>query len=546
MTFPGTHEAAYRPHIDVSAFGWIAIAAALAFVEAFAALIDWQLGLALALALIFAAIVLTRPVLLLPLAVITVFIESLVFAGLPVTRLLAPAALIMVLVELLRGGARIRPGAPLVAASLYVAWAVASGAWTLSAPGTQYLLQSLGISLVYFLASASLPRSEADLRHFLYVVAFGAGLMGTLSVLAFAGMSSPPGIDLLQAGRSQGGVGDPDFFAAIQLVVVPLVLVLASETTNKVLRVALYLTLLPILASIFTSLSRGAFIGVIVLGTLFLVSRPERLFRSRQEKALALVVVALGMIGFFSRPFLRDQVVTRAQSIYAPQTQEDKTGSGRTNIWKAAARTASENPVLGVGYGSFRYISEELILQTPGVDLEVYGDRSEGDNYAAHQTYLGTAAELGFTGLFLYLGILVTTGLALRRTVKRAALLGAPFVGRVAHALLAGADDVGSHGRLPQHGDGADVLGHRRPQPRLTEAAARALGRGKARLPGALERTDVVAAPRWALPAGDVRARRRVGARAVDRRASAREPEIAARARDELRVGADVAADANL
>ena len=93
--------------------------------------------------------------LLLPLAVITVFIESLVFAGLPVTRLLAPAALIMVLVELLRGGARIRPGAPLVAASLYVAWAVASGAWTLSAPGTQYLLQSLGISLVYFLASAS-------------------------------------------------------------------------------------------------------------------------------------------------------------------------------------------------------------------------------------------------------------------------------------------------------------------------------------------------------------------------------------------------------
>lgn len=104
MTFPGTHEAAYRPHMDVSAFGWIAIAAALAFVEAFAALIDWQLALAVALAVIFAAIILTRPVLLLPLAVVTVFIESLVFAGLPVTRLLAPAALIVVLVELLREG----------------------------------------------------------------------------------------------------------------------------------------------------------------------------------------------------------------------------------------------------------------------------------------------------------------------------------------------------------------------------------------------------------------------------------------------------------
>ena len=261
--------------------------------------------------------------------------------------------------------------------------------------------------------------------------------MGTLSVLAFAGMSSPPGIDLLQAGRSQGGVGDPDFFAAIQLVVVPLVLVLASETTNKALRVALYLTLLPILASIFTSLSRGAFIGVVVLGTLFLVSRPERLFRSRQEKALALVVVALGMIGFFSAVPPRSGGDACAVDLRAAEPG-GQDGLGAHEHLEGCGEDGEREPVLGVGYGSFRYISEELILQTPGVDLEVYGDRSEGDNYAAHQTYLGTAAELGFTGLFLYLGILVTTGLALRRTVKRAALLGAPFVGRVAHALLLG------------------------------------------------------------------------------------------------------------
>ena len=243
---------------------------------------------------------------------------------------------------------------------------------------------------------------------------------------------------LTQAGRSQGGVGDPDFFAAMQLVVIPLMLVLASETRNPRTRLVLYAGLMCVLASAFTSLSRGAFIGIMVLGILFLASRPERLFRSRGEKAFAIVIVAIGLVGFFSRPFLRDQIVTRAQSIYAPQNEEDKTGSGRTNIWKAAARTAGENPFLGVGYGSFKYISEDLILHTPGVNLEVYGDREEGDNYAAHQTYLGTAAELGFTGLFLFVSVIISTMLALRKTAKRAAALGSPFVGRVAHALVLG------------------------------------------------------------------------------------------------------------
>ena len=33
--------------------------------------------------------------------------------------------------------------------------------------------------------------------------------------------------------------------------------------------------------------------------------------------------------------------------------------------------------------------------------------REEGDNLVAHNTYLGTSAELGLVGLALYLGVLV-------------------------------------------------------------------------------------------------------------------------------------------
>lgn len=422
----------------MSAVGWGALAAVLALIEAFAAQRNVKLALVFAVAVIFAALVVSRPVLLLPIAVVTVNIENLTFSGSAVTRLLAPAALLVVVAEVLRGGGRIRAASPLWWACAYAGWALASALWTESLKGSQFLLQSLAIALVFLLAFAALLNTERELRVVLYVIGLIATLMGTLSVIAFGGNLTIPHVELLQDGRSQGGVGDPDFFAAMQLVAAPLILVLASEAKGRYLRLGLYGALLAVLASVFTSLSRGGFLAVVVLAVLLIVSNPEHIFRSRGEKAAAILVIALGLTFFFSRPFIRAEVVNRAETIYAPKTKEDETGSGRTNIWKAAIKTAGENPVLGIGFGSFIYVSEELILNTPGVDLAVYGDRGEGSNYMAHNTYLGSAAELGLMGLALLLGVLVSTGLMLRRTATRAFAVGKPFTGRVAHALLLG------------------------------------------------------------------------------------------------------------
>jgi O-antigen ligase len=422
----------------VSIGGWAALAGLLALVEAMAAFVDWKVGLVVVLAVLVTLLVLTRPAFLLPVAGAIVFLEDAHFMGMAVTRLFAPAAVLFVALEFLRGTARVRPGLPLALVAAYLAWAVASGLWTVSIEGTQFLLQSLAIALAFMIVFAALPKSEADVRRLLYSLSFTAAIVGGLSVIAFGSPFDLPGIDLLQAGRSQGGVGDPDFFAAMQLVTVPLALVMASETKNARVRLALYAAVLTILASVFTSLSRGGFLAVAVLGLLFLVSRPERLFRSRHEKAIALLVVVLGMVAFFSRPYVREEVVSRAETIYAPKTKDDASGSGRTNLWKAAAKTAGEHPLTGIGFGGFGSISQELLFQTPGVDLDVQQIREEGDYFVAHNTYLGTAAELGLPGLLLYLGLIFATGFTLRRTAERAAAAGAPFIGRVAHALVLG------------------------------------------------------------------------------------------------------------
>ena len=442
MSYPAvrytpTSLLATRPRLAL--FAWIAAAGFVALLQAAASTISWKIGLAAVIALFFSMVLIARPALLLPLAGITVVLEAVTLSGMPVTRLLAPGAAMVVIAEFLRGGGRVRPSAPLFFATLYISWAIMSGVWSDGPDGTRFLLQSLAIALIYMFAFAILLNTERDLKVFLYPLISVAALIAGLSVIAFGSPTMEiPYLDLLQAGRAQGAVGDPDFFAGMCLVFVPLGIVLASEAQRRWVRWLMVAATVTLLGGTFLSLSRGAFLATIVLGVMFLASRPERLFRARREKAAALFVVALGMIGFFSRPFLREQVVSRAESIYAPKTQEEASGAGRTELWKGAIRTARENPILGVGYGSFPIISQELILHTPGVNPLVFQKRKQGDNFVAHNTYLGTAAELGFTGLFLYLAVLISTGLSLRSTSKRALEAGAPFVGRVAHALVLG------------------------------------------------------------------------------------------------------------
>jgi O-antigen ligase len=437
VRYPSTSVLSARPRLAL--FLWIGAACFIALLQAFASTISWKIGLAAVIALFFSMVLIARPPLLLPLAGITVLLEAVTLSGMAVTRLLAPGAAMVVIAEFVRGGGRIRPSPPLVFATLYVSWAILSGLWSDGPDGTRFLLQSLAIALIYTFAFALLLNSERDLKTFLYPVVLVAALIAGLSVIAFGtpGLKIPY-LELLQAGRAQGAVGDPDFFAAMCLVFIPLGIVLASEAQQKWVRLTTYAATLTLLAGTFLSLSRGAFLATVVLGTMFLISKPERMFRARREKAAALVVIGLALIGFFSRPFLREEVVTRAQSIYAPKTQEEASGAGRTELWKGAIRTARENPIFGVGYGSFPIISQELILHTPNVNPLVFQKRREGDNFVAHNTYLGTAAELGFTGLFLYLALVVSTGLTLRRISKQAMERGAPFVSRVAHALVLG------------------------------------------------------------------------------------------------------------
>lgn len=414
---------------------WAALAAALALVLAAASAMDLRLAAGLAILLGIGAAVSARPSNLLWILAASIFLETLTVGGFTISRIIAPVALLVVVVELLRGRAALSGAAPLAWVAAYALWALASGIWTVSTDGTIFLLSSLAIALVYMLAFAVLLRTQEELEQTLLVLAFASLLIGLLAVAVYFDELGGFG-ETLQGGRAQGGVGDPDFFAAYQLVTLPLVLVMVGRVSQPWLQLTLAGTAIVILGSVITSLSRGAFIALLFLILLLFAWPARTLFGSRRNKAVVLIVMALGSGVVASRAL--PELVARITSIVSPADQEEARGSGRLDVWLAARRSIDERPLLGLGYGGFQRSSNELILRTPGIDPRVYKPREAERGLETHNAYLGTTADLGLVGLVLYLGLLISTVLFLRRTAKEAQEAGQPFIGRVANALVLG------------------------------------------------------------------------------------------------------------
>ena len=395
---------------------WAALATGSALVLGGAAVADTVVALAFALGLALVLIVTVRPAALLVILTATVSLSVVTLSGVTISRIAAPLTLLVVLAALIRGAGSLRPAAPLLWVFLFALWAVASGFWSVSPGGTAFQLGSLAIAVVYMLAFASLLSSRSDLDRVLYsfaVTALGVGIFGIVS----------------SRGRAEGISGDANAFALVQVVALPLVIVLASEARRLWARAGLYVVAVTIVVSVLASLSRGGLLTLLAVTLLALTIPARTFFRSRGQKALVILLLCTGAgYGFQTTA---QALPDRIDAIFV---QEDRTGSGRLNAWRAAWAAIQERPVLGLGYGGFDPSANDLLLRTPGVDLSNQNLRPEG--LKAHSTFIGTLAELGVPGLLLLLGILGSTARALWRTARRAHQVGSLFLARAASALL--------------------------------------------------------------------------------------------------------------
>ena len=169
-------------------------------------------------------------------------------------------------------------------------------------------------------------------------------------------------------------------FAFILATSLPFMFFLLGGT--RALRPLLLAAIAFVSAAILLSLSRGAFLGLAAGFVVFVLTDRRRLQVTLTAGALA----AIGtLFVIHTNPQRFHQAVTLKQNV----AQENV--STRFGAWSAAARLASDHPLLGVGPGNFQFHYNELTGQPLGtVTLKV-----------AHNALLDVGAELGLVAMAL-------------------------------------------------------------------------------------------------------------------------------------------------
>ena len=189
--------------------------------------------------------------------------------------------------------------------------------------------------------------------------------------------------------------------ASITLLMTGLALSIATvKTQSSRVRWAVALTVPVMLTLLLLTQSRGAFLGLLVgFG-------PPVLARIRKRPALlagpVLIVACVIAVLVPRAAWHRLEGITKLTSSETI-AQADTQGSAenRLQIMKTAWHIFITNPVVGVGIGCYNEANERYAPEL--------GKRD------AHNTYLGLAAETGLPGLVLWLGLVGSVLLQLRR-----------------------------------------------------------------------------------------------------------------------------------
>lgn len=126
-------------------------------------------------------------------------------------------------------------------------------------------------------------------------------------------------------------------------------------------------------------------IGFLIVGIASLVFLYRMKNYARQMATFIVIVVALGLLSLS----ISNSLVPTVTSIF----ERNESFTGRTDIWRAVRDVASRNPLLGVGYGGYWGLQDELIYSKFRVR-------------EAHSGYLEVYLDAGVVGITLLFAFL--------------------------------------------------------------------------------------------------------------------------------------------
>lgn len=195
--------------------------------------------------------------------------------------------------------------------------------------------------------------------------------------------------------RIAGPLGDPNFFAQILLVMVPVALALATWERTMWRRVAGYAAAGILVAGTVLTYSRGGALALAFVMGLSLVDRKHRWRDLGASVLLLALVVVLLPDSFMRRVTTLEQLITRPDQTMRPDSSFEK----RKLLVSTAWRMFLDHPVAGVGAGNYTTRFDEY-ADDVGSAAREYDDPAE--RHFPHNLYLEIGAETGLIGLVLF------------------------------------------------------------------------------------------------------------------------------------------------
>ncbi|HSL19898.1 MAG TPA: O-antigen ligase family protein [Vicinamibacterales bacterium] len=208
--------------------------------------------------------------------------------------------------------------------------------------------------------------------------------------------------------RIAGPLGDPNFFAQILLVLVPVALALATWERTAWRRVLGYAAAAILVGGTALTYSRGGALALALVAGLSLVDRKHG-WRDLGAGVLLLAMLALLLPdNFMRRVTTLDQLISRPEQTLRPDSSFEK----RKLLVSTAWRMFLDHPVAGVGAGNYTTRFEDYADEV-GFAARDYDDPAE--RHYPHNLYLEVGAETGVIGLIVFGAV---CALALGRLVR--------------------------------------------------------------------------------------------------------------------------------
>ncbi len=264
---------------------------------------------------------------------------------------------------------------------------------------------------LYVVAEMGTTRQVGTLLGFLFAAALIEDFIGLGQFVLGIG---PETFAIGRFMRAYGTFEQPNPYAGYLGMLLPLMLTFLLARPGRRARNAAIVVLLLTVAAIGASLSRGAWVGI------GLAVAAMMLFWSRRSRLLLagslIAATPLGALAFLN--MLPAELTTRLATAldyfrFIDVTQEIPTPDNwavleRVAHWQAALNMIAANPIFGVGAGNYPAVYEQYMV--PGW-IEALGH--------AHNYYLNVAAEMGLSGLAVYLLLLAVAFLSVIRWLLR-------------------------------------------------------------------------------------------------------------------------------